>query len=116
LEVETVLAVMETLLAVAHRECEQLLLNATGQRSSTATTTSRQQSVEKLEQCDIVDNHLAAVFSAPDNTRPKFDKLSYLVRLLCSLQSSLLLWCGEQLDTEAGEMAPTAESIVVQCE
>ena len=89
LDVTQILAVMDTLLTVSHRECEPLSEpgNSNSQKSTDACSSTEKDS----------------------------DKLSYLVRLLCSLQASLLVWCSEQVDAEGSEMSPTAQTLVLQC-
>jgi len=41
------------------------------------------------------------------------DKLPHLVHLLCSLQTSLMASCSQQLDTAASRQQ--AEELIIQC-
>ena len=97
-----VLGVMDTLLSVSHQECHQV------------KNTDIRHLKEAGEPC--VSDTGKELKELSSSTQHQMDQLPYLVRLLCSLQASLCVWCSEQVDSETGEMSKTAQTIIVQCE
>ena len=76
-----VLSVMDTMISVAHRECQSLM-----------------------------------------ETVKQSEKSSHLVHLLCSLQTSLLVWCSSKIDPETGsdqtyskESADSVQLLLSKC-
>ena len=42
--------------------------------------------------------------------------VQHFLSLLCSLQSTLLLWCGDQAAANSKELKSIAQTVIVQCE
>jgi len=63
-----------------------------------------------LSACQIDPETLTSIGGEPTTN------VQHFLSLLCSLQSTLLVWCAEQTVADSKDLSSIAQTVVVQCE